>query len=188
MSPDDTFKTLHPDEWGYSLWYPLLALRAIEEAALPVFKGRKAILKALKKSRQRREWIIGNYYWALWKWRMKEIHEEKFKFVPRLCTELLRKTLLTPIPAHLLPVSSSDRGGSDTTSPAAEPGPITQKGDLTLLPPPVSCLVNDGAQACLSRKGKSILRAITVPLPLNTARSLTSRERILRALTDDAYA
>ena len=102
VSPANCFKTLHPDEWGWSPWYPLLALKEIEETTLPIFKGRKAVLKALKKTRQKREWIIGNYYWALWKWRMKEIHEDTFKFVPSLCGSLLKDILLTPVPAHLL--------------------------------------------------------------------------------------
>jgi len=39
ISPADSFKTLHPDEWGWSPWYPLLALRELEETALPIFKG-----------------------------------------------------------------------------------------------------------------------------------------------------
>jgi len=55
------FKTLQSDAWGHSPWYPLLTLKELEENALPIFKGRKAVLKALKKTRQRREWIIGNY-------------------------------------------------------------------------------------------------------------------------------
>jgi len=99
ISLKSTFRTLHPDEWGSSPWYPLIALRALEETALPVFKGRKKVLKALKSLRQKREWMIGNYYWMLWKWRMKEIHDNKFKFVPFLCEAPLREALLTPCPA-----------------------------------------------------------------------------------------
>jgi len=99
VSPHSAFRTLHPDEWGISLWYPLLALRMLEETALPIFKGRKTMLKALKKSRPKREWIIGNYYWMLWKWCMKEIHEDKFKFMPMFCVTLLREALLRPCPA-----------------------------------------------------------------------------------------
>ena len=38
---------LQLDEWGSSPWYPLLAMRALEESALPIFKGRKKILKGL---------------------------------------------------------------------------------------------------------------------------------------------
>lgn len=98
VSPESSFRTLHPDEWGSSLWYPLLAMRTIEETALPIFKGRKRVLKALKNSRLRWEWVIGNYYWMLWKWHMKEIHDSSFKFVPSLCTGLMKKALLTPCP------------------------------------------------------------------------------------------
>jgi len=98
VSPKSAFKTLHPDEWGSSPWYPLLALQVIEEAALPVFKGRKKMLKALKLSRQKREWLIGNYYWMLWKWRMKEIHKDDFKFVPIFCVASLQTALLQPCP------------------------------------------------------------------------------------------
>jgi len=98
VSPKSAFRTLHPDEWGSSPWYPLLALQVIEEAALPIFKGWKKMLKALKFSRPRREWLISNYYWMLWKWRMKEIHKDDFKFVPILCVASLRTALLQPCP------------------------------------------------------------------------------------------
>jgi len=98
VSPKSAFRTLHPDKWGSSPWYPLLALRAIEEAALPVFKGRKKVLKMLKLSRPKREWLIGNYYWMLWKWCMKEIHKDDFRFVPIFCTTSLRTALLQPCP------------------------------------------------------------------------------------------
>ena len=98
VSPKSTFKTLHPDKWGSSPWYPLLALQAIEETALPVFKGQKKMLKMLKLSRPKREWLIGNYYWLLWKWHMKEIHKDDFKFVPVFCVTSLRTALLQPCP------------------------------------------------------------------------------------------
>ena len=93
VSPKSAFRTLHPDEWGSSPWYPILALHAIEEAALPIFKGRKRMLKELKLSRPKREWLIGTYYWMLWKWRMKEIHKDDFKFVPFLCATSLKEAL-----------------------------------------------------------------------------------------------
>jgi len=102
LHPNSSFKTLSPDSWGASPWFPLLALRALEEAAYPIVKGRKGILKSLKKSRQQREWIIGNYYWALWKWRMKEIHDAGFKFVPANCVASLLDTLSAPVPVHML--------------------------------------------------------------------------------------
>jgi len=98
ISPKSAFRTLHPDEWGSSPWYPLLALQVIEEAALPIFKGRKKVLKVLKLSRPKREWLIGTYYWMLWKWRMKEIHEDDFTFVPIFCVTSLQSALLQPCP------------------------------------------------------------------------------------------
>jgi len=119
ISPSSEFKTLHLDAWGHSPWYPLLALREIEESALPILKGRKALLKKLKGTRQRREWIIGNYYWALWKWRMKEIHEDNFKFVPWLCKSLLKEKLLSPVPAHLLVIETENDNSSGTNSAKA---------------------------------------------------------------------
>ena len=81
LGPRTEFRTLHPDDWGHSPWYPLLVLQTLEELALPIFKGRKKTLKALKASRAKREWLISTYYWMLWKWRMREIHKDDFKFV-----------------------------------------------------------------------------------------------------------
>jgi len=116
VSPATSFKTLQPDTWGHSPWYPLLALRELEETALPIFKGRKMILKALKKTRQKCEWIIGNYYWALWKWCMKEIHKDRFKFVPQLCGGLLKEKLLLPVPTHLLVQGEEDNSDDRTAN------------------------------------------------------------------------
>jgi len=115
VSPATSFKTLQPDAWGHSPWYPLLALKELEKNTLPIFKGRKKILKALKKTRQKREWIIGNYYWALWKWHMKEIHEDRFKFIPWLCGSLLKEKLLSPVPTHLLAQEGENIGNNRPT-------------------------------------------------------------------------
>ena len=49
ISPESAFRTLHLDEWGSPPWYPLLAMKALEETTLPIFKGRKKVLKELKK-------------------------------------------------------------------------------------------------------------------------------------------
>jgi len=98
VSLKSAFRTLHPDKWGSSPWYPILALQAIEETALPIFKGRKKMLKALKLSRPKREWLIGTYYWMIWKWRMKEIHKDDFKFIPVFCITSLKEALLQPCP------------------------------------------------------------------------------------------
>jgi len=52
FSPALSFKTLHPDTWGTSPWYPLLALRELEETVFLIITGRKKLLKDLKRSRQ----------------------------------------------------------------------------------------------------------------------------------------
>jgi len=96
ISPRSSFRTLHPDEWGSSPWYPILALQALEEMALPIFKGQKKVLSTLKQSRPKREWLIGTYYWMIWKWRMKEIHEDDYKFMPTFCVTKLREALVLP--------------------------------------------------------------------------------------------
>ena len=187
IHPNSSFKTLSPDSWGTSPWFPLLALGALEEAAYPIVKGRKGILKSLKKSRKQREWIIGNYYWALWKWRMKEIHDADFKFVPANCVTSLLAALSAPIPTHLLSRATADEAIKEPRIDGPNPAPAPLLGDLRLLPPPVSHL-GQGARPQLSKRGKAILRAIQAPLVTERSRCIPRREAILRALTDDAYA
>jgi len=181
------FKTLSPDEWGPSPWYPLLALKELEEAAYPIVKGRKKIQKGLRKTRQKREWIIGNYYWALWKWRMKEIHDESFKFTPASCADALSRVLSTPVPPHLLTRTNEEEDSADR-KPGTGSGPNTLTGDLSRLPPPVSAYARSRSKPRLTDRGKSILRAITAPGAHGETRCLSRQEAILRALTDDAYA
>ena len=187
LHPSSSFKTLSPDSWGTSPWYPLLVLGSLEDIAYPVVKGRRKILKKLKKSRQQRVWMIGNYYWAIWKWRMKEIHNTNFNFVPANCTASLRDTLTTPVPTHLLTRLAEGEGGEGP--PSATPGRTTAPlvGDLAKLPPPVSHLLGGDAERRLSSKGKSILRALRAPVANEHSLRLSGREAILRALTDNAY-
>jgi len=151
-------------------------------------KGWKKILKGLKKSRQQREWIIGNYYWALWKWRMKEIHDTDFKFVPANCVASLLDTLSTPVPAHLLRQATTDVDGEEPPNGIPGPGAAPLVGDLGRLPPPVSHLLKQGDRVRLSTRGKAILRALQAPIMAERSRCLPGREAILCALTDDAYA
>ena len=165
----------------------LLALGALEEAAYPIVKGRKGILKGLKKSRQQREWIIGNYYWALWKWRMKEIHDTGFKFVPANCVASLVATLSTPVPAHMLGRAVTDDAGEEPPGKCPGPAATPLVGDLERLPPPVSHLLRQDTGVQLSNKGKPILRAVMAPVVDERSRRLPRREAILRALTDNAY-
>jgi len=54
ISPVNHFKTLHPDEWGLSPWYLLLALKELEETAVPVFRGWKALMKTLHQGNQKK--------------------------------------------------------------------------------------------------------------------------------------
>ena len=187
LHPESNFRTLSPDSWGASPWYPLLALKTLEEMAYPIVKGRKRILRKLKRTRQQREWIIGNYYWALWKWRMKEIHDTSFNFLPANCVASLHDTLAMPVPAHLLTRSAEDGGGEGP--PLAVPGPASAAlmGDLTKLPPPVSHVLAEGTGRRLSDKGKSILRALQAPTAIECPHSLPRGKVILRALTDNAY-
>ena len=123
LHPNSSFKTLSPNSWGASPWFPLLALGAIEDAAYPIVKGRKKILRSLRKSRQQREWIIGNYYWALWKWRMKEIHDADFKFVPANCATSIHDVLSTLVPAHMVKQGTADEGSGKP--PNTLPSPAT---------------------------------------------------------------
>jgi len=187
LHPDSGFKTLSPDSWGASPWYPLLVLGALEEAAYPIVKGRKKILKKLKKSRRQREWIIGNYYWALWKWRMKEIHDTGFNFVPANCVASLRDTLAMPVPAHLRVRLAEDKDSKEPPNTAPDHASAPSLGDLTALPPPVSHLLEGDARRRLSSRGKSILRALQAPVANERPHRLSGREAILRALTDGAY-
>jgi len=185
---DSSFKTLSPDSWGASPWYPLLVLKELEESAYPIVKGRKKILKGLKKSRQQREWVIGNYYWAIWKWRMKEIHDTGFTFVPANCAPSLHDILNTPVPVHLLTQVTDDERSEKPSRSVHGPVVAPPLGDLTRLPPPVSHITKGHTGKRLTNKGESILHAILAPRMNKGPRDVSRRETILRALTGNAYA
>jgi len=183
--PGSGFKTLTPDAWGVSPWYLMLALGELEEHGYPIVKGRKKILKKLKETRQQCIWVIGNYYWSLWKWRMKEVHDTDFRFLPIYCADLLHTALSTPIPAHMLQTqgSAGDRPptpGADVRLPATMPGQHRAAGHGTGR--------RDAMGTHLSPKGERILRAIIQPTPVREVPPLSRRNMILRTLTDDAYA
>jgi len=184
--PGSGFKTLAPDEWGMSPWYPLIALGELEELSYPITKDRKKILKKLKESRQKRIWIIGNYYWALWKWHMKEIHDAQFKFVPVLCAGSLQELLSRPVPLHL--VAPRDGETANGATPTNNVVPSNALMADTLLPP---LLGNHPKETKLptrlSPRGKQILWAIVKPAQVQYHASLSKQDTILRALTDDAY-
>ena len=184
LHPGSSFKTLSPDSWGASPWYPLLALGSLEELTYPIVKGRKKIIKGLKKSRQRRVWMIGTYYWALWKWRMKEIHDTSFNFMPANCVASLRDTLALPVPKHLLTQTVADEDSEVPPSVTSSRAPAPLVGDLTKLPPPVSHLLGQSTGQRLSDRGKSILRALQVPDAHGRPRHMPRGGAIPRALAD----
>jgi len=164
VSPRLYHKSLHPDSWKPSPWYPLLALKRVEQGSV---KPTKAMLKpdrAFSDSRKAREWVIGSFFWAVWKWRMKEANEPGFRLLPERQVDTLR-TLLT------------DGDGAVTAAMpgiGGRPRPLIPAGDLSKLPPPVSHILGEGGGARLSvkdgnngtrlsRKGMSILQALTMP-------------------------
>jgi len=73
-------------------WYPLLALRELENAR---WVSKKAA-KELRKSRPERMWAIGSYLWLLWTNRMKEVHGEGYAPPWRLSAAL--ETALDTLP------------------------------------------------------------------------------------------
>jgi len=116
VSPAAYLKTLHPDEWTMSPWYPLLVLHMLEQNALRPTNGLHHPNKALRASWLRREWLIGSYFWALWKWHMKEIHDDTFQFKPQTCVEALENMLST----QCLVSHTGGNAGDDNQPPAAK--------------------------------------------------------------------
>jgi len=66
-------RSLRPDEWHPSPWYPLIALKAVEVGAARPSKACPKPDQALATSRPSREWAIGSFLWFVWKKRMKEL-------------------------------------------------------------------------------------------------------------------
>jgi len=93
IGPVVSLKTLWPDEWGVSGWYPLLALSALELNAIRPSKSLRKPNRALQDSRPAREWLIGSYFWMIWKWRMKEIHAADFRYRPENCGDAMGQAL-----------------------------------------------------------------------------------------------
>ena len=94
VSPGFYHKSLHPDSWKPSPWYPLLALKRVEQNTVKLSKSVLKPNKAFSDSRGAREWIIGSYFWAVWKWRMKEANEPGFRFLPGGQVDALRAILV----------------------------------------------------------------------------------------------
>jgi len=93
ISPKVWHKSLRPDTWRPFPWYPLLALKRVEQNSI---KPNKNLLKpneAFSKSRGAREWAVGLYFWTVWKWRMAEANEPDFRFIPARQEDNLRRIL-----------------------------------------------------------------------------------------------
>jgi len=93
ISPKVWHKSLHPDSWKPTPWYPLLALKRVEQNSI---KPSRTLLKpneAFSKMRSAREWVIGLYFWTIWKWRMAEANEPNFRFLPARQESNLREIL-----------------------------------------------------------------------------------------------
>ena len=73
ISPPLSLRSLRPDEWRPSPWYPLLALKAVEVGAARPSKACPKPDQALATTRPQREWAIGTTLWFVWKKRMKEL-------------------------------------------------------------------------------------------------------------------
>ena len=169
ISPLLPARTLRPDEWGRSPWYPLLALRRLEQNKFRPSRTLQRPNEALSLSRPAREWLVGNYFWHLWRWRMKEIHDSSFTFIPDLFVSTLATALdsappvgtrkeaalgkAVPLPSHVQPVPSPN------LAPASGRGGITSRKAALL----------------------QVLRAQSEP-PTHGRRAA-----ILQALTDGAY-
>ena len=73
IAPSVSCRTMFPDEWSSPdgvRWFPLLCLKSLEYSG-----PSRAERKTLNSSRSDREWAISSFFWALWKYRMKLIHE-----------------------------------------------------------------------------------------------------------------
>ena len=74
IAPSASCRTMFPDEWSSPdglIWFPLLCLKSLEYS-----ETSRAVRRQLSSSRSDREWAIGSFFWAVWKYRMKLIHEQ----------------------------------------------------------------------------------------------------------------
>jgi len=163
VSPSLYHKSLHPDSWKPFPWYPLLALKRVEQDSVKPSKAMLKPNKAFSDSRRAREWVIGSFFWAVWKWRMKEANESGFRFLPDKQIDTLRALL-----------RSDDDTAAAVPGVSDVPRPVVQAGDLSKLPLPISRLMREGGgtnvgsrsargMVGLTERGASILRALTGP-------------------------
>jgi len=93
ISPGFYHKSLHPDSWKPSPWYPLLALRRVEQNSVKPSRTVPKPNRAFSDSRSAREWVIGSFFWTVWKWWMREANEPGFRFLPGGQVNALRALL-----------------------------------------------------------------------------------------------
>jgi len=189
VSPSVFCRSLWPDEWHPSPWYPLLALRRVERNAARPTKTLKNPGKALSSSRPQREWLIGTYFWNLWRWRMKEIHDTSFWFIPHLLVDVLGDVLGAP-PPDPTPKKQAASGGpsaaaehaSLSSPPLVEPGAnsSSRAGRSARVPPAP-------AASGLSSRGQAILRGLVGPTVKVAACPGSRRAAILQVLTEGAF-
>jgi len=158
VSPPVYCRSLRPDDWHPSPWYPLLALKRVERNAIRPSKALKNPGKSLSLSRPTREWLIGTYFWLLWRWRMKDIHNDSFLFVPRLMTDALDGALSN------LPAAASGKCGPSPIRATGNPGPARTR-----------------SSGVAGETGVSPSATSADP------GHVTRREAILRTLTDGAF-
>ena len=82
-------RTLLVASWPSPYWFPLLCLKQLEKS-LNISRKEQ---RSLRNTRARREWILGSYLWSVWKWRIKEVMDEHFTFIPSAFTGFLRTEL-----------------------------------------------------------------------------------------------
>jgi len=171
ISPPLPTRSLRPDEWGLSPWYPLLALRRLEQNKFRSSRTLKRPNEALSLSRPVREWLIGNYFWHLWRWRMKEIHDPPFLFIPDLFVSTLAAALDSAPPIQRK---------KEAAPKAAGPPPKTPPG----------LLASGGRDEAPGRTPAVSSRRAALVQVLQERSEPPARGRwadILRALTENAY-
>ena len=90
-------RSLRPDEWHPSPWFPLIALKAVEYRAARPTKECPKPSQALADSCGQREWAIGTFFWFVWKKRMKELFASpKYTMCMADCNTELRTLLRLP--------------------------------------------------------------------------------------------
>jgi len=176
VSPKLPARSLSPDKWGRSPWYPLLALRRIEQDAFRPSKAIRRPNEALLLSHPVREWLTGTYFWHLWRWRMKEIHDSSLSFLPDRFVDTLATALacapLVPKRPDKAPGASAPSGG-----PPPVPPPALGAADTQGAPPPCAPEAPDQRDAIL----QTLLSQPSAP------HFSGRRAAILRTLTDGTY-